>query len=296
VADITRNGPTVSVVCPDHAVRLRSFPAAPDLPVVVAVRMSLSFPLLISAIPLFIVDRARRRDRWRVECVWFSDGGISSNFPMNFFDAFLPRRPTFGIDLQDAHPDWPNDVWKAHGVGDGIIPRVRTFSGMLGFGSAILDTMQNWSDRTQVSMPGFRDRVVVVYLKEGEGGMNLRMKSDIIEILSERGAKAARALDTFDFDAHRWVRYRVTMSELSSTLEGMLRSYERGGTQGYDQLIATYASDHYPPSEAGDPWRAGDRTATDQLMDVAQLWVNAGQPARKTTMPRPRPVIRVTPR
>jgi hypothetical protein len=30
---------------------------------------------------------------------WFSDGGICSNFPIHFFDTWLPQRPTFGIKL-----------------------------------------------------------------------------------------------------------------------------------------------------------------------------------------------------
>jgi hypothetical protein len=30
---------------------------------------------------------------------WFSDGGICSNFPIHFFDSWLPRRPTFGVNL-----------------------------------------------------------------------------------------------------------------------------------------------------------------------------------------------------
>lgn len=31
---------------------------------------------------------------------WFSDGGIASNFPIHFFDHWLPARPTFGITLR----------------------------------------------------------------------------------------------------------------------------------------------------------------------------------------------------
>lgn len=31
---------------------------------------------------------------------WFSDGGIASNFPIHFFDQWLPQRPTFGITLR----------------------------------------------------------------------------------------------------------------------------------------------------------------------------------------------------
>ena len=44
---------------------LRPFPAADDLPVVVAARMSLSFPLLISAVPLHALDMTRRADTAR---------------------------------------------------------------------------------------------------------------------------------------------------------------------------------------------------------------------------------------
>ena len=48
---------------------LRPFPSADDLPVVVAARMSLSFPLLISAVPLHALDMTRRRTRRAVEAV-----------------------------------------------------------------------------------------------------------------------------------------------------------------------------------------------------------------------------------
>ncbi len=53
------------------------------MPVVVAVRMSLNFPLLLSAVPLHAIDfsRVKEEDR-RLERCWFSDGGISSNFPV----------------------------------------------------------------------------------------------------------------------------------------------------------------------------------------------------------------------
>ncbi|GFJ81259.1 patatin-like phospholipase family protein [Phytohabitans houttuyneae] len=65
-----------------------------DLPVIVATRMSLSFPVLLAAVPLWAEDpdgTARRH--------WFSDGGISSNFPIHLFDAWVPTRPTFGLNL-----------------------------------------------------------------------------------------------------------------------------------------------------------------------------------------------------
>jgi hypothetical protein len=76
---------------------LRPLPDADDLPVVVAARMSLSFPLLISAVPLHALDLTRARTRkalaaveagrepaeaLEAEVCWFSDGGITSNFPV----------------------------------------------------------------------------------------------------------------------------------------------------------------------------------------------------------------------
>ncbi len=82
-----------------------------ELPIVVATRMSLSFPVLISAVPLYTVsqsclNRQQHGDLIRViegskdlQKNWFSDGGICSNFPIHFFDSWLPTRPTFGINL-----------------------------------------------------------------------------------------------------------------------------------------------------------------------------------------------------
>ena len=107
-------------------------PADDALPVLVATRMSLSFPLLISAAPLHEPARRQPPDAEvaaapgaevpgktvadstdqlatggaRTASViasfrtcWFSDGGIASNFPIHLFDAALPLWPTFAIDL-----------------------------------------------------------------------------------------------------------------------------------------------------------------------------------------------------
>lgn len=86
-------------------------PDAEDFPVVVATRMSLSFPVLITAIPLYTIkpdkefieaQRSGREivlDEGHMQKNLFSDGGICSNFPIHFFDSWLPRRPTFGVNL-----------------------------------------------------------------------------------------------------------------------------------------------------------------------------------------------------
>ena len=81
-------------------------PGPEALPLVVMARMSLELPGLIAAVPLYAVDR--NGDQAVVRHL-FSDGGISSNFPMHFFDALLPSRPTFGINRRQPHPVHPND-------------------------------------------------------------------------------------------------------------------------------------------------------------------------------------------
>ena len=76
-------------------------PAAPDLPILLGARMSLSFPILLSAVPLYAANVTRRNEqgKFELERCWFSDGRLTSNFPIHFFDAPLPSRPTFGINL-----------------------------------------------------------------------------------------------------------------------------------------------------------------------------------------------------
>ena len=113
----------------------RPLPTRATMPVIVAVRMSLSFPVLLSAVPLYryawegavgagrlhvsdgsetsdaegtdaaatdaSVATASRYVETNVCRVLFSDGGICSNFPVQMFDAVLPGWPTFGINLRD---------------------------------------------------------------------------------------------------------------------------------------------------------------------------------------------------
>lgn len=86
---------------------LLPLPAWRDLPVIVGARLSLSFPLLIAAVPLYTISVAGQREAsagrtLRAEHIQrhlFSDGGIASNFPIHFFDRWLPTHPTFGINL-----------------------------------------------------------------------------------------------------------------------------------------------------------------------------------------------------
>src|SRR5690606_9191070 len=155
---------------------------------IVAIRMSLSFPFLLWAVPLYAVDYTESPDgdgRRPFRRVWFSDGGLCSNFPIHFFDSPWPTRPTFGINLVAARAsvadsDRPEDrVDLPEQAGDGIAKSFRAFGTVGGFVGAMIDTMKDWRDTVQTSMPGYRERVVEVALSAKEGGLNLDMPADL---------------------------------------------------------------------------------------------------------------------
>jgi hypothetical protein len=199
-------------------------PAAPDLPILLGARMSLSFPILLSAVPLYAANVTRRNEQGKFELqrCWFSDGGLTSNFPIQFFDVPLPSRPTFGINLvpenvaigdtaeeKDSvmglrpggepigdHKDrWKNVYMPStNASGIGSVARFSEFISIVGFFSALFDTARNWNDTELMAMPGYRDRVVHVALAPDEGGLNLRMPAAIIARIAERGERAAELL------------------------------------------------------------------------------------------------------
>jgi predicted acylesterase/phospholipase RssA len=79
-------------------------PMPQDLPIVFAARLSLSFPVLLSAFPLMTPDFVAKKDASglvQLRHLWLSDGGLTSNFPIHFFDSPVPSRPTFCLNLID---------------------------------------------------------------------------------------------------------------------------------------------------------------------------------------------------
>jgi len=272
-------------------------PPPERLPVVLAARISLSFPGLISAVPLYAVDFSRKdpADRVAVRC-WFSDGGITSNFPIHFFDSLWPRRPTFALDLRGYHPDYPDqDVYYA-GTGPRQA-RVTTIQSMPGFLAAILNTMQYWADDAQGSLPGYRDRVVEVRLHGDEGGMNLQMPPDIVAMVAEKGRQAAEALvddvNGFKFDPHRWTRYLISMGRLQDAVDRMGKVYAPttpGGSDGMQSLIDRAAeAEHYRRSK---DWSGKARARTEALLSFASIV----EPDFAEDAPKPEPTLRITPK
>lgn len=103
-------GPSLKAIdVPKGFIRL---PRPEDLPIVFGARLSLSFPVLLCAFPLWTPNFAavKHRKSASLRRVWFSDGGLSSNFPVHFFDAPLPSRPTFCFNLIDYDTEVPGGI------------------------------------------------------------------------------------------------------------------------------------------------------------------------------------------
>ena len=305
---------------PMNLIRL---PKARELPVVVAVRLSVSYPLLLSAVPLYTHDwtRERAKDRLQPDRCWFSDGGLSSNFPVHMFDNPLPRWPTFAINFRPPHPDMPDElVWMPKSNRErGIAIWNRFDAGrrptLGGFLSTIKDVTQNWADNEQVRVPGFRDRIVHITLKPGEGGVNLDMPPEMILDIGERGRIAGQTLaERFAsgpqwevaeaWEAHRWVRFRSSMY----ALEGALRNFEKGlrdilpGDKPYEELAGRAKGQ--PP--LAFPWWNDKQKqfaldSTKALREIVAMWRLPHQtfgPADEDDPgpPEPTPEMRIVPR
>jgi hypothetical protein len=129
----------VSDAAPGKTHTLYFLPRGHDLPVVVATRMSLSFPVLIGAVPLWTLSEACLHKQASGQKVtlepgdlqrnWFSDGGTCSNFPIHFYDRWFPRKPTFGINLETL-PDWLFEKG-ANGQPSSIRPEVQHYRSLL---------------------------------------------------------------------------------------------------------------------------------------------------------------------
>lgn len=342
----------LSTLASEQAVPLRPFPSPADLPIVVAVRMSLSFPGLIAAVPLHAVDYSRAVNqqaraearKWHADHPeatpaegagvlpklelqrnWFSDGGICANLPLHFFDSALPRRPTFAIDLAG----FPNDRDKDGNELENSYLPVSNSAGLLRrqsvwhdsgvgalkqFFSSIVDTARTWVDEAQLSVPGYRDRIVTVFHDGSEGGMNLNMEEHTVLALSRRGEGAAtRLVHRFagdqpgvvpaeGWDNHRWLRFRTATAAFAETLVSFKGGYQEvpPGTTPYSHWVGVRADGSEATGELPSyPLTKGRRRAVNQrtqgLLRTAEEWQREPADAFTEDAPEPRPTMRLVP-
>jgi len=281
-------------------------PKPEDLPVIVAVRMSLSFPVLLASIPLYAIDYTVSESH--VARHRFSDGGITSNFPIHFFDSAVPSRPTFGINLvkvPEVYPDQERNVLLPPDNGDGMQAPTVEITSVPQFAKSLLNTVQNWADSMQTRVPGYRGRIVAVNHTKKEGGMNLDMGSTVVSTLAIRGQYAGKATDGFDFDNHRWLRFRSflqTLEEIVKPVGPRLTQASVDGITSYDDLIANPPSYHSPWSQLREQVFG---TAKAAMVSMSETFVAIGDECDECEndndpighgAPRPQPRLQVRPR
>ncbi|WP_157538871.1 patatin-like phospholipase family protein [Hydrogenophaga flava] len=303
---------------------LSRLPSNANLPLVVAVRMSLSFPALLSAVPLYAVDFSLKLnqcpkgqpplDSLMATRVWFSDGGIASNMPLHFFDSPLPGHPTFAINLKSEHPDHKIDATLPPGqqpgrvyLPDSNVGGERRYwpapadgsslGGLIGFVFSIVDTMQNWRDEIQFPYPGYRDRIVQISQLKDEGGLNLDMPDRNIENLSAAGRVAAQKLRA-RFHAppgqlsegwryHRQQRLRILLGVFERMAKDLGRSLAAGR---WDEAL-----EDIPPHDYSAAHKAQAFECMQRIDELAKL-LHDEEPSLESRAPKPRASMRIAPR
>jgi hypothetical protein len=219
--------------------------------------------------------------KWMQE-LWFSDGGIASNFPIHFFDSVLPLWPTVGINLGPHPKGYPHqDVYLPTDRQATVGIPTQLGRSMINFLSAVFDTARNWRDTVQTFMPASRGRIAWVRQRRYEGGTNLFMCNEDVAALALRGAVAgARLRRRFASEAqwqrHQWLRLRgglKNLADLDTRIQQALREtrYARltgGCTEATNAMSDTVrllkkAADPTPPG--ADPFSSQAATVEEPI-------------------------------
>ena len=296
---------------------LTALPKPEQWPVLVAARFSLSFPLLLSALPMYIAVPRREMLRAGAEAkqlhfearkVYFSDGGITSNCPVHLFDAPLPGFPTFGVNLYELPPhggirisrsDKHDPELEAAATADAA-----TWKSPVPFLWTIVSTMLDWRDNLQRSLPGYRERIVHIGLSPDEGGLNLAMTRTTILKLGKHGVEAADRLchdfltprstgEATAWERHRWTRARTTLSALHAYLAAFVGG-SASGEPDYTRELRTATPLQHPFQDETARRQALDLVeGTRALMQEIDSTVPAD--ALEQNTPRPAPVLHMSP-
>ena len=153
-----------------------------DVPVVDAVRTSMSIP--------FLYEPVKVRNPTTHEEIWMVDGGLLSNFPVEIFDlehGNPPRWPTFGIKLS-ARRGSQAIQFKVDSTFD--------------LARSILMTMHSFYDQMHVDDPSVLGRTIFVDTM-GVKATDFELGREAADRLFENGRAAAEAfLSKWNFDAY----------------------------------------------------------------------------------------------
>ncbi len=263
-------------------------PEGSKLPIVVGARMSLSFPVLFSAVPVYDLSQGNAPQA-RMLLV---DGGLSSNLPLHFFDSLgPPGHPTFAFNLQDAGRAVASEEKVALPAAGGRPPRLRPqrtekFNEFL---SGLLNAAKDWQDNMLSVMPGQFERIVTIRLSPDEGGLNLAMPPKRSRALMRLGYRAgAKLAGDFNLQAHRVRRALVAYCEIERVARHFEENWVNGGMA--ESLECAVA-----PVGVRRVWRRAGGKIIARLASVAAWASGFGDSVHDKDFPRPRGSLRITP-
>ena len=254
--DAAAPGIEPGTVPPPTKAKLRELPSG-GMPLVVAARLSMSFPLLFSCVPVYAVDYEVPQEQRRLRRCLLSDGGLCTNFPIHLFDAAHPRWPTFGLQLDvrlkeferqnvwlpETHLEGRADNWYRFvpGAEDAAEPVRPLLLRLLGLAGGIILTMKDWNDRVTGRLPPVRNRIIRLALRRGEGQLNLAMcRKTILHMAHEYGTEAGKKLvNAFAPDQtgikrawrdHLYIRSMVELRALRRHLRGYAQAVQSRGS------------------------------------------------------------------
>ena len=166
----------VRALAPGDEGPVSPIPAAADLPVLVAVRMSLACPGLMEAVPAVAAGGAQ---------AWYADGGLTTNFPFALFDG--DPRPTLALDLDTLHPG-EADARPVRPFDPADDPAPPDLTRLRGFVWSLLVALREGHLRAAARAPERTARIYQARLRPDEGGMKLDMTPGEAAALMRRGA------------------------------------------------------------------------------------------------------------
>lgn len=284
--------------------RLCELPSG-GMPIVVAARLSLCFPVLFTSVGVYAIDYEAPADQRRLRRCLLSDGGLCTNFPIHLFDAAHPRWPTFAFLLDNRlklfakEPVWRPDKHLAGradnwlrfvpGVEDNDEKDRNLVKRLLGFAGGMIVTMKDWNDRVTGRLPQVRNRILRFALQDGEGQLNLDMpRETILRMAHEYGTTAGKMLvKSFVPEGncakpawceHVYVRAIIELRALRRHLRGYTRAVEAAGSTAALPRVLDAARDRNPlraSDNRPDPTAARLTEAQRQALDRAVQAVKA---------------------
>ncbi len=289
----------------EHEIGAFKFPSERSLPVLVAVRMSMSFPVLFTAVPLRMQDTEYASImktlggvvRTPVRTLYLSDGGLSSNFPIHLFDAPLPKRPTFAFSLErlpDTDTKVARRVFLPIAAGKGLGVQIDTVNTLGGFAMQLINSAKDWQDQLLSEITGQRERIARIFLAGDEGGFNINMDSDVSLALMRYGYEAGCAFTNngFDFDEHRWRRFLG----LSRVLGPYLGAADRAWSEHFAAWLKGHDADFNSYNDLEKKDRATLIRELETMLEAHRNLPLDAITGRDEKLPKKSGVLRITPK